>query len=150
MTLRRAVAMLWAAPSTALGLLLAPLFRSRRRTNGVLLCEGATWPRRLGWRYRAIALGHVVLAVDELDAETLRHELVHVRQYEAWGPLMIPAYLAASLVCRLTGRHPYRDNPFEIAARKGSRISGAVPMSREECGPAPLEPGQPGSRIRAE
>ena len=85
--------------------------------SGVLLCEGATWPRRLGWRYRAITFGHVVLCVDDIDDETLRHEMVHVRQYERWGPLFVPAYLIASLVARSRGRHAYRDNRFEVAAR---------------------------------
>lgn len=81
------------------------------------MCEGASWPRRLGWRYRAITFGHVVLAVDEVDPDTLRHELVHVTQYERWGPLFVPVYLAASVVAWIRGRHPYRDNPFEVAAR---------------------------------
>jgi hypothetical protein len=44
------------------------------------------------------------------------HELVHVRQYERWGVLFIPAYLLCSLVLWLTGRDPYRDNPFEREA----------------------------------
>jgi hypothetical protein len=96
------------------------LFRRRYVVRGVLLCEGAEWPRRLGWRYRAITFGHVILAVDELDPETMRHELVHVRQYERWGPLFIPAYLFASARARLRGGHAYRDNPFEVAARAGA------------------------------
>ncbi|MGH2730439.1 MAG: hypothetical protein ACRDJI_07485 [Actinomycetota bacterium] len=87
-------------------------------TRGVLLCEGASWPRRLGWRYRAITLGHVVLAVDELDDATMAHELVHVRQYESWGPLMIPTYLVAALWARLNGGHPHTDNFFEKQARQ--------------------------------
>jgi hypothetical protein len=101
-----------------LGLLLAPLFGRRRIESGVLLCEGATWPRRFGWRYRAIALGHVVLCVDEIDEPTMRHELVHVRQQERWGPLYIPAYLLASAWAIVRRRHHYRDNAFEIDARR--------------------------------
>ncbi|MDQ3952238.1 MAG: hypothetical protein M3279_04645 [Actinomycetota bacterium] len=100
-----------------LGLLLSLLFRRRRVHRGALLCEGASWPRRLGWRYRAITFGHVVLSVDELDDELLDHELVHVRQYERWGILLWPAYAAASLWARLRGGHPYRDNHFERQAR---------------------------------
>lgn len=113
--------MLWAGPSSVIGLLLSPFFSARRRRDGVLLCEGAVWPRRFGWRYRAITFGHVVLATDELDPETWRHELVHVRQYERWGPFLIPAYALAALFCLLRRRHPYRDNPFEVAARPGAR-----------------------------
>lgn len=107
----------WAAPWTVVGLILCPFF-ARRRTHGdVLICEGAGWPRWLGWRYRAITFGQVVLAVDELDAATLAHELIHVRQYERWGPLYVPAYLLGSVAALLRGRHYYRDNPFEIEAR---------------------------------
>jgi hypothetical protein len=108
----------WAGPASLLGLLLAPFFTRRSVVGGVLLCEGASWPRRLGWRYRAITFGHVVLCVDELDDETFRHESVHVSQYEKWGFLLIPLYLSASLYEWVTGGHPYRDNPFEVEARR--------------------------------
>jgi hypothetical protein len=113
----RLLRLLWAGPNSLIGLALAPFFRRRRLRRGVLVCEGATWPRRLGWRYRAIAFGHVVLSVDELDARTFEHELVHVSQYERWGPLYLPAYGLASLQALVRGRHVYRDNRFEIAAR---------------------------------
>ena len=82
-----------------------------------MLCEGASWPRRLGWRYRAITFGHVVLCVDKIDERTFEHELVHVRQYERWGPFFVPAYFVASAVARSRGGHAYRDNRFEAAAR---------------------------------
>lgn len=111
----------WAAPWSLLGLLLAPFFRSRRVVSGVLVCEGASWPRRLGWRYRAITFGHVVLCVDRIDDAVLTHELVHVRQYERWGPLFIPAYLVAALWTSARGRRAYADNPFELAARAPAR-----------------------------
>jgi len=42
--------------------------------------------------------------------------MVHVRQFERWGPLMGPAYLGCSLVLWLMRRRPYRDNPFERQA----------------------------------
>ena len=64
-----------------------------------------------------MTLGHVVIARDEhLLEETRAHERVHVRQCERWGPLFIPAYLAASLVLWLVGRRAYEDNPFEREA----------------------------------
>jgi hypothetical protein len=100
-----------------LGLLLTPFFRKRWVTRGIILAEGASWPRRLGWKYRAITFGHVVLAVDELDEKTLVHELEHVRQYERAGPLYGPLYLLASLSAAARGKHYYRDNRFEVAAR---------------------------------
>ncbi|CAN5174071.1 hypothetical protein BH20ACT22_BH20ACT22_10290 [soil metagenome] len=121
--------MAWAAPGSLIGLVLSPLFRRRRTTHGVLLCEGAEWPRRLGWPYRAITFGHVILSVDELDEPTLRHELVHVRQFERWGPLFIPLYLLASGLALARGGHHYRDNRFERETRRPAR---SVPGVRFE------------------
>lgn len=111
---------LWAAPASLLGLALSPFFDKRSVTRGVLLVEGARWPGRLRWRYRAITFGHVVLSIDQLDPATLQHELVHVRQYERWGLFLLPAYAVASAWATLTGRHFYRDNRFEVLARKES------------------------------
>ena len=42
--------------------------------------------------------------------------MVHVRQFERWGPFMGPAYLLSSLYLWITGGRPYRDNPFEREA----------------------------------
>ena len=109
---------LWALPWTIVGLLLSALWPRRRMHGNVLICEGATWPRRLGWKYRAITLGHVVLVVEDLDDATLAHELVHVTQYETWGPFMIPAYIFASALAVAKGGHPYTDNHFERRARE--------------------------------
>lgn len=117
-----ALRLIWASPASLLGLLLAPFFHRRRIVKGVLLCEGASWPRRLGWKFSAITLGHVVLSVDDIGDEMMRHELVHVRQYERWGPLMLPAYLGASVAAAARGRHYYRDNRFEIAARSDATL----------------------------
>lgn len=65
----------------------------------------------------AVTLGHVILGRSAAALDLARsHELVHVRQYERWGPLMGPAYLLASAVLRLAGRDWYRDNPFEREA----------------------------------
>ena len=112
---------LWAAPGTLLGLLLAPFFKRRSVVHHVLLCEGASWVRRLGWRYRAMTLGHVVLCVDDIGDEVLDHELVHVRQWERWGPAFLVAYPLATLAALARGKHYYRDNRFEVEAR---RLSG--------------------------
>lgn len=112
------LAYIWAAPASALGLVLAPFFARRRVVDGVLVCEGARWPRRLGWRYAAITFGHVVLSVEPVNDALMTHEVVHVRQYERWGPLMIPAYLLASVWARLRGGNAYLDNAFEKEARR--------------------------------
>jgi hypothetical protein len=109
---------LWAAPASLVGLVLAPFFDRRRIENGILLCEGARWPRRLGWRFSAITFGHVVLSTVPADEDLMEHEAVHVGQYERWGVFLLPAYLVASIWVRLRGRRAYWDNPFEKAARR--------------------------------
>jgi hypothetical protein len=39
----------------------------------------------------AVTFGHVILARTAADMDACReHELVHVRQYERWGPLFVP------------------------------------------------------------
>lgn len=94
-----------------------------RRHQGVLEVEG----RAVAWLLRkasplpggvaAMTLGHVVVGCDAQALQrTRRHERVHVRQYERWGPFFLPAYLGASAVAWLRGRDPYRDNPFEREA----------------------------------
>ncbi len=123
----RLCTLFWASPYSLLGLLLcAPacaMGAHLRRVNGVL---EATLPPRAGWRgwrrflpFSAVTLGHVVIAVNPGEQERLRaHERVHVRQYERWGPLFVPAYLGSGLVLWLRGRDPYWDNPFEVEARR--------------------------------
>lgn len=70
----------------------------------------------------AMTLGHVVVARDRSCLERTRgHERAHVRQYERWGPLFLPAYLLASLAASFRGRHYYRDNRFEREAVAASR-----------------------------
>jgi hypothetical protein len=120
----------WAAPTTAIGVLvvLAGFWRVKvRYVDGVLEAHGPA----LAWILRkltlmpggaaALTLGHVVIGRDlaSLDA-TRAHERVHVRQCEAWGPLFIPAYLAASLAAASRGRHLYYDNRFEVDACGGN------------------------------
>jgi len=131
---------LWAAPYTVLGLLLgamAVLFgATARRHHGVVEIFGgrlgetlARLPQALG--FSAMTLGHVILAVDRSALAQLRlHEHVHVRQYECWGPLFLPAYFLSSLLQLLRGRNPYRENHFErqayavvAARRRGMRES---------------------------
>ncbi|MDX1946712.1 MAG: hypothetical protein SFU86_15030 [Pirellulaceae bacterium] len=65
----------------------------------------------------ALTLGHTVLARTSADLDGARsHELIHVAQYERWGPLFVPAYLLCSAWLWLRGRDPYFDNPFEQEA----------------------------------
>jgi hypothetical protein len=71
-------------------------------------------------------LGHTILGQTGTGLDIARdHELVHVRQFERWGPLMGPAYLGCSLVLWIAGRRAYRDNPFEREAfREAERTDG--------------------------
>ncbi len=65
----------------------------------------------------AMTLGHTILGRTAAALDMARpHELIHIRQYERWGPLFVPAYLLCSLVIRLRGKDAYRDNPFEREA----------------------------------
>lgn len=104
----------WAAPLTAAGLLLGALSGSRPQVrDGVLLFTEARGlgGRMLRWRgFGAATLGHAVITARAPTERLLRHELVHVRQAERWGPLFVPLYVAGLL------RYGYRRNPFERAA----------------------------------
>jgi hypothetical protein len=124
---RRALLYLWALPTTLIGLLFLPRALASggraRVVSGVVEIHGggvAFLLRHctfLRGGASAMTLGHVVLGRDPflLDATRL-HERVHVRQYERWGPLFLPAYVLASLFALAAGRHPYRDNAFEREA----------------------------------
>jgi hypothetical protein len=122
-----ALAYVWAAPATALGLVFALLALRGGQIaiiDGVLEVHGPL----LRWALAhltavrggvtAITFGHVVLGHDGQALESTRtHERVHVAQYERWGPLFIPAYAAASLWAFLRGGDFYLDNSFEREAR---------------------------------
>ena len=117
----RILRIIWAGPNSIIGLALGLFFRRWRVARGVLIAEGADWPRKLGWKYSAMTLGHVVLSVKEpISEQVLEHELVHVRQYETFGPFFLPLYWLASLAAIVRGRHFYRDNLFEAHARSSS------------------------------
>jgi hypothetical protein len=61
--------------------------------------------------------GHVVLGRNERYLDACRpHQLVHVKQYERWGPLFVPTYLTLGLAMWCCGKRPYYDNPFEREA----------------------------------
>jgi hypothetical protein len=124
--LRQMLVVLWAAPWTLLGLAIGLVALASgggmQRVGGVIEFHGGAvglFLRRfpLVRGAAAMTLGHMVLGQTPADLERCRaHELAHVRQYERWGPLFIPAYLLCSLVQGLRGKDPYLDNPFERQA----------------------------------
>lgn len=127
-----ALLVLWASPWSLLGV-----------SVGMLgLVSGGSWQRRDrilefygGWirtvlqrvpiagGASAMTLGHTVIGCSAADLDRVRdHELVHVGQYERWGPLFVPAYLLSSVYLMLRGYDPYLDNPFEKEAYDATDI----------------------------
>jgi hypothetical protein len=133
----RLLAYAWAAPYSLVGLAFGGL--------GLLFGAGVQWRDgalefsggRLGARiarlaapfcFSAITLGHAILAVDRASLAAARaHEHVHVRQYERWGILFVPAYLLSSLAQLMRGRRPYLDNPFEREAYSRAPVRPPLP-----------------------
>jgi hypothetical protein len=121
------VARVWAAPLTAMGVLVAFMSGSRPVWDErwqCLVARGVRGPSALALRAvgaRANTIGHVVLTrPHEPPVRLLAHEAVHVRQAERLGVLLVPAYVW------LAARYGYRNNPLEVAARAGAvRISPA-------------------------
>jgi hypothetical protein len=118
------LAWLWASPWTAVGLGIGGIALATggkvQRRSGVIEFHGKAVSAFLNYlpiRPAAITLGHVVLGREAACLDACReHELVHVRQYERWGPLFIPAYLGCSAYIWWRGGDAYRDNPFEREA----------------------------------
>jgi len=125
-TLLIVLGIIWALPYTLLGLAIGVVGlctggRGRIRGRTIEFYEGGT--KRFvtclphGQFTMAFTLGHTILGQTDAALDICRdHEMVHVRQFERWGPLMGPAYLLSSLYMWLIGRRPYRDNPFEREA----------------------------------
>lgn len=115
---------LWASPWTIVGLAIGAVGLATgggvQRRCGVIEFYGGAIAKlleRFPAHPFAMTLGHVVLGRIPAALDVCRtHELVHVRQYERWGPLFVPAYLACSAVIWLRGGDAYRDNPFEREA----------------------------------
>ena len=99
----RVATVVWASPASLLGLtagLLGLVTGGGVQRSGPIL---EFWGGLVTWLLRhaplvkgalAMTLGHVVLGQSRADLARCRaHELVHVRQYQRWGPLFLPAYL---------------------------------------------------------
>ena len=126
----------WAAPTTALGLVvvLAGLRRAQVRVvdgaieaHGPALAWGLSHLTLVPGGAAALTLGHVVIGRSASSLESTRaHERVHVRQCETWGPLFVPAYVTAGLWAILRGRNAYLDNRFERDACRTAPIAGRL------------------------
>lgn len=119
---------LWASPYSLFGLALGVCLRGRFQiVDGVVEIHGpwvATFLLKLPPRALAVTIGHVVMAHTPVALDLTRtHERVHVGQFERWGPLMGPAYVAASIWAWGRGGDYYRDNPFEIEAFTATQAS---------------------------
>lgn len=131
----RALRYVWASPYSLLGLLLALtaiLLGATARVNaGTLKVAGgrfglwlSRFPRPL--RFSAVTIGHIILGESHAVLESVSaHEHVHVRQYERWGILFVPAYCCASLFQLVRGRSPHFANPFEKEAYATVRFTDA-------------------------
>ena len=122
----------WALPWTILGVLLGVL---AVLTGGRFVYRGIVWEFHGGfvtWLLHhvplehgaaAITLGHTVVGCSRQSLDACRpHELIHVAQYERWGPLFVPLYFGHALRIWRQGGNPYRDNPLEREAYKRAPI----------------------------
>jgi hypothetical protein len=125
----RTLLILWASPGSLVGLcigLLSLVSGGRVQLHtGVLEFYGgaakAFLQRMPIGSVMAITFGHVVLGQTQAALDLTRtHERIHVRQYELWGPIFIPAYLYFSALLWFQGKDAYRENPFEIEAYENS------------------------------
>jgi hypothetical protein len=123
--LTRLFLLIWVSPNSLVGLLIGiPGLLTGGKVQlhrGCLEFSGGV----IGWMLGrlppggvlAMTLGHTIVGQSESGLAVARdHEQVHVRQYERWGPLFIPAYLSCSVLLWIQNRDYYRENPFEIEA----------------------------------
>lgn len=119
---------LWASPNTLLAVpfMLPTLWgdgKLRMADGSIQITNWWTW-KALGLiGAQGLTLGHAVIYSDSLSALFAhRHEMVHVRQYETFGPFFLPLYFMLSFHAWRTGEHYYMGNLFEVEAYgKGGR-----------------------------
>ena len=124
--IRIILGMVWAFPYTLIGLCIGAVgicSGGRGRVRGrVIEFHGGfvAWVVRhlpAGPTTLAVTLGHTILGQTDASLDIAHnHEMIHVGQFERWGPIMGPAYLLASLYVWIRGGQAYRDNPFEKEA----------------------------------
>lgn len=128
MSFKTVIKVLWAAPCSAVGLVLAAVVIAfggkavlNRGAVEVTYRQSRAHCGRLavGLPFRGIVFGHVILAVTAEELVSIAaHERVHVAQYERWGPLFFLAYPLSSVWQWLNGRNAYWHNYFEVQARQ--------------------------------
>jgi hypothetical protein len=130
MSIRLALSILWAAPTSMVGVALgtAALLSGGccRRNSRVLEFHGGAlrWiPTFTPVRAAAMAIGHVIVAIDEPALDASRdHELVHVRQAELWGTVL-PSGLLRGQRGRLGARTPLLRRQLVRDRRTASRAA---------------------------
>ncbi len=126
----RIMGMIWASPNTLLGIFIGFLGllsggRARIRNGCLEFYGGLTtfFLKKTPIQAVAMTLGHTILGQSpELLDSARDHEHVHVRQYEKWGPLFLPAYFACWFVLWVQGKDAYRLIPFEVEAYSKTEI----------------------------
>lgn len=120
----KGLAVIWTAPNTVLGMFFGWLGLLSggqvRFRDGCLEFWGGSvsWMlQRLPIRAVAMTLGHTVLGINsDYLYRAGKHERVHVRQYERWGPFFLFGYFGWSAWIWWKGGNAYLDNPFEVEA----------------------------------
>ena len=108
----------WTSPNTLIGLVLGLCtFQRPRVADGAIIFDRV--PRgltalMLRANRVAMTVGFVILSARPATGHLLAHEQHHIRQYEVWGPLFIPAYLVLAI------GYGYRSHPMEIRAQRAA------------------------------
>jgi hypothetical protein len=115
----RAIAGIWTSPNTALGLITGLLgFGLPRPGYGAInfyLRRGLVHAIARSMGISAFTLGDCIIYLVEPTRNLRVHELRHVTQYHALGPLFLPSYF---LMLAFFG---YNDHPLEVDAYEHER-----------------------------
>lgn len=118
------IQILWASPNSIIGLTVGTLGLltggKAQLAEGCIEFYGGCVEKMLERLHVfGMTLGHTILGQTKNGLRIVRkHEQVHVRQYERWGPFFLPLYLGWSAYLWAKGKDYYRLNPFEVEAYK--------------------------------
>ena len=116
------ILIVWTSPNTLIGLVVGFVGlltggRAQIREGCVEFYGGFVEKGLERLHVAGMTLGHTILGQTKNGLRIVRkHEQVHVRQYERWGPFFLLAYLGWSAWLWFKGQDYYRLNPFEIEA----------------------------------